>query len=176
MHCNGPIKIEVTAPPPSPWVRSTMLRTATHCNALQRPAAHCNALQSTATHCNTLQHTAAHCSTLQHTATRCSTLQHTARYCTTLHHFATHDTAIHYTLQRTATHSFNIMFRYIGTTKRCTILGVRLFSDRYGVATIRRLLNVIGLFCKRALQKRRCSAKETYDFKEPTNRSHPMHI
>jgi len=28
---------------------------------------------------------------------------------------------------------------------------------------------IIGLFCKRSLQKRRYSAKETYDFKEPTN-------
>jgi len=44
----------------------------------------------------------------------------------------------------------------------------------YGVATISRLLKMIGLFCKRALQKRRYSAKETYDFKEPTNRSHPI--
>ena len=44
----------------------------------------------------------------------------------------------------------------------------------YGVATISRLLKIIGLFCKRALQKRRYSAKETYNFKEPTTRSHPM--
>jgi len=43
----------------------------------------------------------------------------------------------------------------------------------YGVATIRRLLKIIGVFCKRALQKRIHSAKETYNFKEPTNRSHP---
>ena len=40
----------------------------------------------------------------------------------------------------------------------------------YGVATISRLLKIIGLFCKRALRKRRYSAKETYNFKEPTNR------
>jgi len=44
----------------------------------------------------------------------------------------------------------------------------------YGVATISRLLNFFGLFCKRALLKRRYSAKETYDFKESTNRSHPI--
>jgi len=43
----------------------------------------------------------------------------------------------------------------------------------YAVAMIRRLLKIIGLFCKRALSKRRYSAKETYDFREPTNRSHP---
>jgi len=47
-------------------------------------------------------------------------------------------------------------------------------ETHYGVATISRLHKIIGLFCKRALLKRRYSAKETYDFKEPTNRSHPM--
>jgi len=44
----------------------------------------------------------------------------------------------------------------------------------YGVATISRLLKIIGLFCKRAPQKRLYSAKETYDFKEPTNYCHPI--
>ena len=45
-------------------------------------------------------------------------------------------------------------------------------TNTYGVATISRLLKIIGLFCKRTLQKRRYSATETYDFKEPTNRIH----
>jgi len=44
----------------------------------------------------------------------------------------------------------------------------------YREATISRLLQIVGLFCKRALQKRRYSAKETYDFKELSNRSHPI--
>jgi len=44
----------------------------------------------------------------------------------------------------------------------------------YGVARASRLLKIIGLFCKRALKKRRYSAKETYNLKEPTNRSHPI--
>jgi len=44
----------------------------------------------------------------------------------------------------------------------------------YGVATIIRLLKNIGLFCKRALSKRLYSAKETYNFKEPTYRSHTI--
>jgi hypothetical protein len=44
----------------------------------------------------------------------------------------------------------------------------------YGVATISRLLQIIGLFCKRALYKRLYSAKETYNLKEPTDRSHPI--
>ena len=41
----------------------------------------------------------------------------------------------------------------------------------YTVATISRLLNIIGLFCKRALLKRRYSAKETYNLKEPASHS-----
>jgi len=44
----------------------------------------------------------------------------------------------------------------------------------YVVAMISRLLTIIGLFCKKALQKRLYSAKETYNFKEPTNGSHPI--
>jgi len=45
---------------------------------------------------------------------------------------------------------------------------------RYGVAITSRLLKIMGLFCKRALWKRRYSVKETYHCKEPTNRSHPI--
>jgi len=48
------------------------------------------------------------------------------------------------------------------------------WQSDYGVALVSRLLKIICLFCKRALQKRGYSAKETYDFKEPTNRSHPI--
>jgi len=32
----------------------------------------------------------------------------------------------------------------------------------------------VGLFCKRALQKRQYSANETYNFIDPTDRSHPL--
>ena len=39
---------------------------------------------------------------------------------------------------------------------------------------ISRLLKVIGLICKRAQYKRLYSAKETYNFREPGNRSHPI--
>jgi len=42
------------------------------------------------------------------------------------------------------------------------------------VATCSRLLQIIGLFCQRALWNRRYSAKETSDFNQPTNRSHPL--
>ena len=40
------------------------------------------------------------------------------------------------------------------------------------VATISRLLKIIGLLCKRTLQKSLYSAKETYNLKESTNHSH----
>jgi len=42
------------------------------------------------------------------------------------------------------------------------------------VATISRFPENIGLFCKRALEKRLYSAKEFYIFKEPTHHSHPI--
>jgi len=45
---------------------------------------------------------------------------------------------------------------------------------RYGVAASSRLLKITGFFCKRNLEKRRYSAKETHNSKEPTNRSHPI--
>ena len=46
----------------------------------------------------------------------------------------------------------------------------------HGVTTIRRILENTGLYCKRALQKRPILCKETYIFKHPTNRSHPIPI
>jgi len=47
-------------------------------------------------------------------------------------------------------------------------------SAPYGVATISRMHKNIGLFCKRDLQKRPIFCKETYIFKHPTHRSHPI--
>jgi len=44
----------------------------------------------------------------------------------------------------------------------------------YEVTMISRLPENIGLFCKRALQKRLDSAKETNIFKDPTNHSHVL--
>ena len=63
------------------------------------------------------------------------------------------------------------------TLTRLASLGTRLpLSIQYGVATTSRLRKITGLFCKRALEKRLYSAKETYNFKEPTNRSHPIPV
>jgi len=44
----------------------------------------------------------------------------------------------------------------------------------YGVALVSMIDKMIGLSCKRALWKRRYSAKETYNSIDPTNRSHPI--
>jgi len=44
----------------------------------------------------------------------------------------------------------------------------------YRVATISRLLKIIGLFCRISSLLQGSFAKETYDFKEPTNRGHPI--
>ena len=98
--------------------------------------------------CNALQFIATHSNTLHRTASHCNTLQHTATHCNTLQH--------------TATHCRAASPPPLGTKRS------------YGVATISRLLKIIGLFCKRALQKRRYCAKETYNLKEATNRSHPI--
>jgi len=58
--------------------------------------------------------------------------------------------------------------------KDSTSHSLRHVCGMYGVATCSRLLKILGLFCKRALWKRRYSAKVAYNFKEPTNRSHPI--
>jgi len=42
------------------------------------------------------------------------------------------------------------------------------------VATISRLLKIVGLFCRIQSLLQGSFAKETYNFKEPTSRSHPI--
>jgi len=54
------------------------------------------------------------------------------------------------------------------------MLRVSAYFVCYGVASISMLLKIISLFCKRDLQRRLYSAKETYNFEEPANRSHPI--
>jgi len=74
---------------------------------------------------------------------------------------------------------------YIYTHMRCAHIYIYIhihFTDMctpqveisYGVALVSRIDKIIGLFCKRALQKSQYSAKETYNFIDPTNRSHPI--
>jgi len=53
---------------------------------------------------------------------------------------------------------------------------LHMYRSLYGLATISRLFKMKGPFCKRALEKRLYSAKETYNFKEPINRSQPIPV
>ena len=47
-------------------------------------------------------------------------------------------------------------------------------SSHYGVDTSIRLLKIIGLFLQNINSFIGSFAKETYNFEEPTNRSHPI--
>jgi len=69
-----------------------------------------------------------------HAATHCNTLQHTATHCNTLHSLQ-HTTS----LSRTHKHNTQNLFSILTQHKD------------YGVATISRLLKIVGFFCKRAL-------------------------
>ena len=51
----------------------------------------------------------------------------------------------------------------------------KLSMCRYGVATVSRLLEIIGLFCRISSLLYGSFAKETYNIKEPTDRSHPIY-
>ena len=53
-------------------------------------------------------------------------------------------------------------------------LHVCTYMKTYGVATISRLLQIIGLFCQRNLQKRRYFTKEIYNLINPADCSHPI--
>jgi len=47
-------------------------------------------------------------------------------------------------------------------------------QNEYGVALVSRIDSIIGLFCKRALRKKKYSAEETYDSIDPTDSSRPI--
>ena len=123
----------------------------------------------TATYCKTLQHTATHCIILQHTATRCNAAdahrRHTAKHCNAPQHTATHCN----TLQHSRRSPIDqLEGAWIGS-------GAAVQQNSWcGVALASRIDKIIGFFCKRVLQKRRFSAKETYNLIDPTDRGHPM--
>jgi len=75
--------------------------------------------------------------------------------------------------------TFVYMFVYIQfctcVLYMCANVYLYEFGCVYGVATISRLLK-IGAFCRISSLLSGSYAKETYDFKEPTNGSHPIVI
>ena len=156
---------------------SILTHTARHCNTLQHTATHCNTLQHTgacqhdtavlpATHCNILTQTAARCNTQQ------CCQQHTARYRHTLSRTATN----YNTLQHTGACQDNTavlpaasahcqrrprsvvartgMLQHVAAccsvlqrvSKSSSVLECTIKGS--GVATISRLLKIIGLFCR----------------------------
>ena len=102
------------------WAVPTFLKYPAHCNTPQHTATHYNTMQHTATHCNTLQHTATHCNTLQHNAPHCNTLQNT----------------------NTSYRQRDPVFRAVPKLQRQCSRSV------YGVATVRRIDEILSLFCR----------------------------
>ena len=104
----------------------------------------CN-LRYTATHCNTLQHRSSHCNSPKLQVSHCNTLQLTATHCNSLQH----------------------------RKETCNLRYPVVFAAQYG-ATSSRLLKIIGLFCRISSFLYVSFANETYNFKEPASRSHPI--
>ena len=150
--------------------------TATQCNTLQHTATNCSTLHHAATCCNTLQHSNIHlscsgicaclrcccvclCRTVQHSATPCQTQ---ATWCNTLQHSiaalicafscaaAVCDSAPHHTTPHHTTPLCNTV-QHTATLKSMAPQLRYAHISCYAVATISRLLEIIGLFCKRAL-------------------------
>jgi len=107
-------------------------------------------------------HTRAHKHT--HTHTHACTRTHT--------HTHTHDYIEHWCVATSAQYSVAVCCIALQCVSMCCS-ALQSFAA-YEVALTSRLLQIIGLFCKRALLKRLHSTKETYDFRELTNRSHPI--
>ena len=154
------------------------------CSVLQCVAVCCNALQCVAVCCGVLQCVAVCCSVLQCVAVCCSVLQCVAVCCSLIAHDSTgwHRFIGYLQLQvsfcKRATNRRALLLKM--TCKDKASYGssppsiVVLVLCCYGVALVNRIDKIIGLFCKRALQKRRYSAKETYNLIDPTDRSHPI--
>ena len=117
-----------------------------------------------------------HTNTHTHTHTYTHTNTHT--YTHTRSHSKTHTLHIHtyvcVCLSVCAQFAQQMQQRVCQAQPRQHNITVRTLGMQYGVATISRLLRITGLFCKRVLSKRLYSAKETTNFKEPTNHCHPI--
>ena len=149
----------------------------THCNTLQHTATHCNTLQRVATHCNAcvysivwrghkgmFQAVTLHHDATRHTATNCNTLQHTHVYTmvgrgnkgmsqsVTLHQ-RSHLTCVH--VVRGGKMGGNCLLQSRSwphsSKKKKSQQPISPQWKAYGVAMTRRLLKIMGLFCKRDL-------------------------
>jgi len=74
------------------------------------------------------------------------------------------------------TYMYVYVYTYTYAEIKTNLIGASPASNTcYGVALVSRIDKIIRLFCKRALSKRRCSAKETDHSIDPTDRSHPIY-
>jgi len=103
------------------------------CRVLQCVAGYCRVLQCVAECCSVLQCITMCCTVSQFVLNFCSMLQCVAAYCSVLQ--CDLDSDIHEAVSLPSYQS-------------------------YGVALVSRIDKIIGLFCKRALQNRRYSAKD----------------
>jgi len=78
------------------------------------------------------------------------------------------DIVIHWSTRHTSFTGKEIKKLRKDRNEMCEVLGRGCW---YGLASVRRIDKSIGLFCKRALYKRRYSAKETYNLIDPSERN-----
>ena len=55
------------------------------------------------------------------------------------------------------------------------VFSIHVYTYAYGVATVSRIDSIIGLFCRISSLSSGSFAKETYNFIDPTNQSHPIY-
>jgi len=182
----------------------THVHTHQHTRA-RPPPSHCNTLQHTATHCNTHMRPSPLLLARGSIQSPLQIRRHTHTYTPfpplSLHglptmwlehihihtHMHTHRHKLppptplrntlppHTTLSNPSKVINTHMYIHIDTCIR-TYRPIDLHTCTYGVATISRLLKIIGLFCRIWSLLQGSFAKETYNFKEPTNCSYPIHI
>jgi len=71
-------------------------------------------------------------------------------------------------------HPFLTLFRVCACSFFAMTICIYIYT--YGVATISRLLQIIGLFLQKSPIKEMIFCEKTYNFKEPTYFSHPIYI
>ena len=136
---------------------------------LQRVAVCCSVLQCVTVCYSVLQCVAVYCSVLQRIAVRCSILQRAAACCSVLQWIRTSSLSCDQAhskskdFQISNFHSLHVVsvervvFKDVcacAAVSCCSALMQCVVAERYicyGVATISRILKMIGLFCKRAL-------------------------
>jgi len=95
--------------------------------------------------------------------------------CTSIHSYMCHDPFTCRWIREAAVKLMHMSAMGMCAMRMCAMhMCAMCLTHRYGVATISRLLKIIRLFCRIPSLLQGSFAKETYNFKEPTNRSHPI--